>query len=384
MPPLCFTIYKTTFHIKILHQTSSSVNILRLFASQLFRSSVRLPLFSTSAQLLEFLARTTSINKKFSLSNMPIETELSIQSLPINKIPKYSVDWVVKALVIRRGSIIPYRNARNEGSFRTIILIGEEGTKIQATLFNKYIQTWKDLLKPNKSYYIANGRLNRVNPNYSSVYKEFEFYFTNNTIVKESVHDVLTNNFFNGFVSLEHVEKLSNGTLFDLVCILLAVNPIIEKGNNKRREIIDSNESQEKTTVTLWGDFTVDNGAFMEKLKDDKPILGLCDVRVSIYKGESFYKFKVTILKILNKDEPGFSSCNKCHKIVQVIQETASCSNCSIENVDYEIRYSLRLQISDGERRARVILFEAARFFHGYNVKEYIESTSVKKEESRN
>ncbi|KAM3216542.1 hypothetical protein P3L10_025983 [Capsicum annuum] len=307
---------------------------------------------------------------------MPIETELSIQSLPINKIPKYSVDWVVKALVIRRGSIIPYRNARNEGSFRTIILIGEEGTKIQATLFNKHIQTWKDLLKPNKSYYIANGRLNCVNPNYSSVYKEFELYFTNNTIVKESVHDVLTKNFFNGFVSLEHVEKLSNGTLFDLVCILLAVNPIIEKGNSKRREIIDSNESQEKTTVTLWGDFTVDDGAFMEKLKDDKPILGLCD--------ESFYKFKVTILEILNKDQTGFSSCNKCHKIVQVIQETASCSNCSIENIDYEIRYSLRLQIFDGERRARVILFEAARFFLGYNVKEYIESTSVKKEESRN
>ncbi|KAM3320675.1 hypothetical protein P3S67_007877 [Capsicum chacoense] len=99
---------------------------------------------------------------------------------------------------------------------------------------------------------------------------------------------------------------------------------------------------------------------------------------------ESFYKFKVTILEILNKNEPGFSSCNKCHKIVQVIQDTASCSNCSIENVDYEMRYSLRLEVSDGEQRATVILFEAERFFLGYNVKENIESTSVKKEESKN
>jgi len=39
------------------------------------------------------------------------------------------------------------------------------------------------------------------------------------------------------------------------------------------------------TTVTLWGDFALNDGAFLEKLKDDQPILGLCDVRVSIYKG---------------------------------------------------------------------------------------------------
>lgn len=59
-------------------------------------------------------------------NNMPTEAELSKQSVPINKIPKYSVDWVMKVFVIRRGSIIPYKNARNEVSLRTIILVGEE------------------------------------------------------------------------------------------------------------------------------------------------------------------------------------------------------------------------------------------------------------------
>ncbi|PHU18310.1 hypothetical protein BC332_14005 [Capsicum chinense] len=69
---------------------------------------------------------------------------------------------------------------------------------------------------------------------------------------------------------------------------------------------------------------------------------------------ESFYKFKAMIVEILNKDEPWFSSCKKCRKTVEVIEDTANCSNCSIENVDYEMRYSLRLEVSDGERRARV------------------------------
>ncbi|KAG5577226.1 hypothetical protein H5410_057360, partial [Solanum commersonii] len=32
------------------------------------------------------------------------------------------------------------------------------------------------------------------------------------------------------------------------------------------------------------GDFAENDGAFLEKLQDDKPILALCDIRVSIYK----------------------------------------------------------------------------------------------------
>ncbi|KAG5611405.1 hypothetical protein H5410_022686 [Solanum commersonii] len=40
----------------------------------------------------------------------------------------------------------------------------------------------------------------------------------------------------------------------------------------------------ECTTVTLSGDFAVHDGAFLEKLKDDQPAFGLCDVRVSIYR----------------------------------------------------------------------------------------------------
>jgi len=85
---------------------------------------------------------------------------------------------------------------------------------LQATLFNKHIDTWKDFLKTNKSYYIANGLLDRVNPNYTFVHKEIELSITDNTIIKESDHVVSTHNFSEGFVSLEHTEKLPNGAIF--------------------------------------------------------------------------------------------------------------------------------------------------------------------------
>ncbi|KAH0777206.1 hypothetical protein KY290_008617 [Solanum tuberosum] len=230
---------------------------------------------------------------------MAAETELAKQSLLINNIPKNSVDSVMRVLVIRRGSIIPYKNSRHEGTFRTIILVDEEGTKIQATLFNKHIETWKDSLKPNKSYYIAKGRLDRVNPNYSSVHKEVELAFTDNTIIQETEHAVSTHKFSDGFLSLEHADKLPNGA------ILVSVNPLIQNVNSKRREIVVTNQFMEHTTVNLWGDFAENDGLFLEKLQDDKPILALCDIRVSIFKGSDsvlslFNNYKLPIVIVSN------------------------------------------------------------------------------------
>ncbi|KAG5591528.1 hypothetical protein H5410_042042 [Solanum commersonii] len=316
------------------------------------------------------------------------EIELAKQSQSINKISKCSVDSVMRVLVIRRDSIIPYKNSRHEGTFITIILADEEGTKIQATLFNKHIETWKDSLKPNKNYYIAKGSLDRVNPNYSSVHKEVELALTDNKIIEETGHEVSTLKFSDGFVSLDHADKLPNGVILD---------------------------------------FAENDGLFLEKLKDDNPILGLYDVRVSIYKGtfgisiipvssilinpmfqkamnlrtwreiikaenkditvtpsrvmrraievplphildgllpdsqDSMYKFKAKIIDVVNIDEPWYSSCKKCHKKVKFIDETAACNNCNIENIEYEMRYYLRLEVCGGEQRARVILFEATK-----------------------
>jgi len=87
------------------------------------------------------------------------------------------------------------------------------GTKIQVTLFNKHIEIWKDSLKPNKSYYIAKGRLDHVNPNYYSVHKEVELAFTDNTIIKAIDIEVSTHRFSDGFVSLDHVDKLPNNAI---------------------------------------------------------------------------------------------------------------------------------------------------------------------------
>ncbi|KAK4711497.1 hypothetical protein R3W88_006010 [Solanum pinnatisectum] len=175
---------------------------------------------------------------------MAIKIELSKQSVPINKIPKHSVDWVMRVLVIRKGSVISYNNSRHEGTFQTVILVDDDGTKLQAILFNKHIDTWEDFLKTNKTYYIAKGLLDRVKPNCTSVHKKIELTITDNTIIKKSDNVVSTHNFSNGFVSLEHAEKMPNGAIFDLLCVLVMMNPIIVKGDSKRHKIVVTNERE--------------------------------------------------------------------------------------------------------------------------------------------
>ncbi|KAG5604785.1 hypothetical protein H5410_026277 [Solanum commersonii] len=86
---------------------------------------------------------------------------------------------------------------------------------------------------------------------------------------------------------LHYVSVITNlHELFpDLICALVSVSPLIQNATSKRRKIVGTNELIDHTSVTFWGDFAENDGAFLKKLKDDKSILGLCDVRVSIYKG---------------------------------------------------------------------------------------------------
>ena len=127
-------------------------------------------------------------------TNMAKKIELAKQSVPIKKVPKGYVDSVMRVLVIRRGSIIPYKNSRHQNwqfhiPYFTMVhifvlipplhrqLIGD---KDKETPIKKHIETCKDSLKLNMTYYIGKGCLYLVNPNYSSVHKEHELTFTDN------------------------------------------------------------------------------------------------------------------------------------------------------------------------------------------------------------
>lgn len=56
-------------------------------------------------------------------TNMAKKIELAKQSVPIKKVPKGYVDSVMRVLVIRRGSIIPYKNSRHQLNTFTYLIL---------------------------------------------------------------------------------------------------------------------------------------------------------------------------------------------------------------------------------------------------------------------
>ncbi|KAK4716406.1 hypothetical protein R3W88_014744 [Solanum pinnatisectum] len=164
--------------------------------------------------------------------------ELENQCLPISKLKKYAIEWVIK-----------YKNANGEGIRWQLIFVDEEGKKMQTTLFNKDVHVWNNSFQLNQSYYIINGKLNGAKQYFLSVHKDLEVAFMNNTEVVEDKSQFKTEQFSNGFISFDEAEKLTNGSsvnfttcLLYVVYILLKIKLLDGEGRSIRREIIATNE----------------------------------------------------------------------------------------------------------------------------------------------
>ncbi|KAG5609686.1 hypothetical protein H5410_020967 [Solanum commersonii] len=74
---------------------------------------------------------------------------------------------------------------------------------------------------------------NRVNCNYSLVSKEVELSFTDHTMT-------MTFHLTNSLMALPFTNL--HDIYSDLICVLIMVNPVIEKGVTKRQKIVVTNE----------------------------------------------------------------------------------------------------------------------------------------------
>ena len=56
--------------------------------------------------------------------------------MPIKALNQFSVDWVIKARVVKKSEIKNWKNARGEGQLINIDLLDRGGSLVQATAFN--------------------------------------------------------------------------------------------------------------------------------------------------------------------------------------------------------------------------------------------------------
>ncbi|XP_075094990.1 replication protein A 70 kDa DNA-binding subunit B-like [Nicotiana tabacum] len=367
---------------------------------------------------------------------MANEEELGKMCIPISKLKKYATEWVIKVLVIRRGLIKEYKNEKGESVRWQLIFVDEEGTKIQTTLFNIDVQLWKNFFDQNKIYYIINGKISGTKPNFLSVHKDLEVAFNSNTEIIQCNTEFMYQQFSNGFISLDESEQFTTEIYF--------VKELNGEGRSRRREVIVTNERYDRKTLTLWGDLAEIEGELLESIENSKSVVAFSDVKSSTYQGDFVLsttpvssvliyptfekakdltkwndnmkasnldislmpsrlmqiarevkitdivdgsivslKFKAKITDINSNHDPWYHACKKCHRRVTVIKSTATCGYCKIEDIDYDERYRLKFDVSAEEQYISITLFDGARYFFGCDVKEYVGSTSEKKEESK-
>ncbi|XP_059669340.1 uncharacterized protein LOC132314497 [Cornus florida] len=134
-----------------------------------------------NGQLIERFPGESSTYYSFDKANDDAETIFNMRNQctfnTINSLDVLQRNWTIKVIVLRRGNVENYHNDKGSGQILKVILMDEEGTQIQAALFNDVVTIFKESLALHKTYIISNGIVSRVNHKYRNVHKEFELKF---------------------------------------------------------------------------------------------------------------------------------------------------------------------------------------------------------------
>ncbi|KAG5606697.1 hypothetical protein H5410_028189 [Solanum commersonii] len=218
----------------------------------------------------------------------------------------------------------------------------------------------------------------------------------------------------------------------NVVYILLKVKSLNGEGRSIRRKTIATNDrypffyiyGYDRKVMTLWGDFAEIEGQMLQTLESEKPMLVFCDVKSSIYQGDFVLSTTPISSLLIN---PQFEKANnfqqwndsmKAQKIdislmpsrlmqtarqvkitnilngsLAIVKDMyykfnatvfgidnntdpyATCTYCGTEDIDYEERYRLKIDVTDEDQFLRITLFDAAQYYLGCDVKDYVHST---------
>ncbi|XP_043717566.1 replication protein A 70 kDa DNA-binding subunit B-like [Telopea speciosissima] len=308
-----------------------------------------------------------------------------------------------------------------------------KGTKIQAVMFNGTVDKFDEILFIGKSYFISNGLVKRVNPNFKSVNTEYELTL-NNTSVVEEVEDCMnvTNMIYN-FVKLSELKNHSNKdkNLFDVVGIVINVKNlgsiITTKNNDKRnkREIEIINMESDPIMLTVWGEYATNKESKLMDIQSEKLVVAFSSIAVSKYQGFSFCSTGSTIIEInpdiseskelqkwstieieikkikqtksrdtkyteaehdkwfyikgmttkIENEEPWYNACANCNKKIQSRGNSVTCDKCGKEDVQCRPKYMVRFRVTDSSDTITITIFDDIETVIGCSASEYVEST---------
>ncbi|XP_049359240.1 replication protein A 70 kDa DNA-binding subunit A-like [Solanum verrucosum] len=148
----------------------------------------------------------------------------------------------------------------------------------------------------------------------------------------------------------------------------LLINPQFEKANNLQEW--NDNMKAQKIDLSLMPSRLMQTAS---QVKNTNILNGSLAIVKDMY-----YKFNATISGIDNSTDPWYHACKKCYMKVTIIKSSATCTYCRAEDIDYEERYRLKIDVTAEDQFLRITLFDAAKYYFSCDVKDYVLSTSEK------
>lgn len=214
---------------------------------------------------------------------------------PLVSLNPYQGNWTIKVRVTSKGNMRTYKNVRGEGCVFNVELTDEDGTQIQATMFNEAARKFYDRFQLGKVYYISRGTLRVANKQFKTVQNDYEMNLNENSEVEEAVNETtfIPQTKFN-FVPIDALGPYVNGTeLVDIIGVVQNVSPtmsIRRKSNNEmvpKRDITVADETKRTVTVSLWNELATNAGQELLDDADKSPIVAIKSLKVGDFQGIS-------------------------------------------------------------------------------------------------
>ncbi|KAG6401797.1 hypothetical protein SASPL_138662 [Salvia splendens] len=230
---------------------------------------------------------------------------------PLVSLNPYQGNWTIKVRVTSKGNMRTYRNARGEGCVFNVELTDEDGTQIQATMFNDAAKKFFDKIQMGKVYHISKGTLKVANKQFKTVQNDYEMTLNENSVVEEASNETtfIPETKFS-FTPIDELGPFVNGReLVDVIGVVQSVSPtmsIRRKSNNEtipKRDIVIADETKKTVVVSLWNDLATSVGQELLDMADKSPVVAIKSLKVGEFQGVSLSALSKSIV-LVDPDTP--------------------------------------------------------------------------------
>ncbi|KAF3326285.1 replication protein A DNA-binding subunit B-like protein [Carex littledalei] len=269
---------------------------------------------------------------------------------PLVSLNPYQGNWTIKVRVTNKGNLRTYRNARGEGHVFNVELTDEDGTQIQATMFNEAAKKFYPKFELGKVYYISKGSLRIANKQFKTVQNDYEMTLNENAIVEEAEGEVFIPETKFNFVKIDQLSSYVNSReLIDVIGIVQNVSSTLSirrKSDNEtipKRDITIADDSNKTVVVSLWNDLATNVGQELLDIVDTSPVVAIKSLKVGEFQGISLSTVGKSIVQI----NPDLPEANKLRSWYDSEGKGASMASIGSDMVSPNTKSGARSMYSD-------------------------------------